>query len=195
MSVWEKAQALCAHAEQLPVAQEVGVELDAIERQRSLLSDVDGVASQVAKLTAALRQEITVRRQQLVEAVQSAVGQLEDDATWGQLDASHRQAILQNSGLAPPEPLDIATDDRLLASLAGRSLSGWRDVTDAVDSRAAQALTTAAKRVGEKRPGATPVTVSVRKGTLADADAVDRWIELHRAKLSEAVAKGPVIVQ
>jgi hypothetical protein len=195
MSVWEKAQALCAHAEQLPVAQEVGVELDAIKRQRSLLSDVDGVASQVAKLTAALRQEITVRRQQLVEAVQSAVGQLEDDATWGQLDASHRQAILQNSGLAPPEPLDIATDDRLLASLAGRSLSGWRDVTDAVDSRAAQALTTAAKRVGEKRPGATPVTVSVRKGTLADADAVDRWIELHRAKLSEAVAKGPVIVQ
>ena len=36
---------------------------------------------------------------------------------------------------------------------------------------------------------------NVRLGTLADEEAVQRWVAEHRGKLTEAVRKGPVIVR
>jgi hypothetical protein len=195
-SSWHKAQTLRPYAERLPIAEEVGLELDAIREQRSLLADIDHVAPLVAKLTGALREDVTAMHEQLTEAVRSAAGQLSVDATWKQLDTDDQQEILVANGMAPPGALSVATDDRLLASLAGRDRSAWQDAIDVVESRAAQALSKAAERVSE---GGSDVVVSttvlVQKGTLPDADAVDKWIELHRAKLTEAVAKGPVIVQ
>jgi hypothetical protein len=196
LSVWEKAQGLRSHAGQLPIAQEVGAELDAIKAQRSLLADMDHVTPLVAKLTAALRQDVVAMHGQLAEAVGAATDQLGSDATWKQLDTDDQQDILLANDMSPPDALSIATDDRLLESLAGCSLSWWRNAIDAVGSRATQALSKAAERVNRGQPdGVTPITVMVQKGTLLDADAVDEWIELHRAKLNEAVAKGPVIVQ
>ena len=139
---------------------------------------------------------MTALHEQHAAEVQTKVAQLDADATWKQLDVDVQQEILLGSGMGPPDSLDIATDSRLLTSLAGRNLSAWKDAIDAVGSRAAQALAKAAERVSQAQPDAVvATTVSVQKGTLADADAVDTWIETHRAKLKEAVANGPVIVQ
>ena len=92
-----------------------------------------------------------------------------------------------------PEPLSVETDNALKRALDARSLAAWRSEIDAVEARVAKALEAAAKRLDDDDP---PVTyVRVRRGTLADEDAVQRWVAEHERKLTEAVREGPVIVR
>ena len=58
-----------------------------------------------------------------------------------------------------------------------------------------QALSAAAERMREKDPDVVTTTIAVRRGTLADEEAVQAWVDEHKQKLTEAVAKGPVIVK
>ena len=192
--LWELAVALCRHARgELEIAEEAGVELAAIEEQRSLLAETDHVSPCVAKVAGALRGELAARHGELGEAVARATEGLEADATWAKLDGLARGEILRGVGLVVPSALAVETDGALRRELDRRGLAAWRSEIDAVRGRVAKALEEAAKRVGE---GGEVVTyVKVRLGTLEDEGAVQRWVAEHEGKLAEAVRKGPVIVR
>lgn len=192
--VWEKAVALRRHAVGLEVLDEVGPELDAILAQRSLLDDTDQVTPLAAKLSGALRTELTAAHSTLAKAVAGAEKQLRADATWKKLDDAAKTEVLSAVGLAPPAALKVASDDELLATLAMTSLQAIRAEIDAVDSRVARAIEIAAARLAKKDATETTSTVLVRKGTLADEAAVDEWLDETKEKLVEAVKNGPVIV-
>ncbi len=192
MPSWDLAVAFRGHAAGLPVADEVGGELDAVAEQRSLLDEMDPVAPCVAKLAGALREELGRLRDGLDRAVAEAVRRLEADAGWSALDEPERHAVLTDVRLVEPDPLAVETDEALLRELDARSLAAWQAETAAVPDREASALAAAAERLGE---GREPIAVAVRRATLTDEDDVRRWLDEHERKLMEAVKKGTVVVR
>lgn len=196
LSTWDLSVALLKHAAGLPVADDVQPEVDAVRSSRSLLSEVDHVAPLVSRLGAALRAELSNSHAELCVAVADAISTLEADATWSQVGAPTREAILRDVGLVPPPALEIGSNAALLGALDARSLAGWNDVRDAVRPRQARALGQAAEigTIGRGK-GRQTTTITVRRGTLADEAAVRDWIAEHQDTLVAAVKNGPVIVQ
>ena len=194
---WELTTSLRRHAARLPVANEIGPELDAILTERSLLDEKYSVAVQTAKLAAALRAELTASREALDVAVREASEELEADPSWKGLDPAQREAILREHSLTPPAALDVSTDEALRRTLDERPLSAWRAEADAAPTRFTRALAAAAE-VGSEPPvptGPKPTTVTVRRVTLTDEAAVQDWLGETEATLRQAIRKGPVIVK
>ncbi len=189
---WESAEAFTHHALGLAVLERVGPELGAILTQRSLLDDTDHVTPQVAKLAAALRENLTARHAELTKAIRKADATLAGDATWSKLAAAAQAEVRRGVGLDLPPRLDIASDETLRRMLDARPLSAWQSAVDAVGERVAKALDAAARQLDEGRPA---TTVPIRRGTLADEAAVRAWLGEHEEKLIDAVRKGPVIVR
>ena len=189
---WKLAGALRRHAAGLPVADEVGKELDAVAERRSLLDEMDPVAPCAAKLAEALRKELVQVRAALDQAVNEAVERLGADDTWRQLDEEARAGILSRAGLVEPRPLAVETNPDVRKELDERSLAAWRAEIEAVQSREATALEEAAKRLAD---GRAPVAVQVRRGTLKDEASVRAWLDEHERRLMEAVRKGTVVVK
>ncbi len=192
---WETAVAFRRHAEGLPIAAEVGPELDAVHQQRSLVDETDAVSPLVAKLAAALRKSLTRAHAQLADAVAQAEAELAADGTWTRLEVRAQTEILRAVGLDAPPALEIASDGALRDLLDARPLSAWSAAIDAVPQRTAKALEEALQRLEPAQGGQQTVTVTIRRGTLADEAAVRAWVAEHEAKLKEAVAKGTVIVR
>ena len=192
---WDLALALCRHAEgELKIADEAGVQLDAVKEQRSLLADTDHVSPCLAKLASALRRALADRHQKLEQGVAGAIDALAGDATWSQLDGVVQGTILRQVGLGRPAPLAVETNDSLKSMLDARRLAAWRSEIDAVPERLARALEEALKRL-EKEEGPPVTYVKIQPVTLSDDAAVQRWVEEHERRLTEAVRKGPVIVR
>ena len=189
---WKLAVALHGHAEgELDVAEEAGKQLEAVQKQRTLLDDTDHVSPCLAKLAGVVRTKLAGRHRELGLAVERAVERLAGDATWAKLDTSTQGAILREVGITIPPPLAVETNDALKRALDGRNLAAWISEIDAVDARIAKALEAAARRLDKE---GRVTYVKVRLGTLANDVAVQRWVAEHEQKLTEAVRKGPVIV-
>ena len=192
---WDMAVALCRHAEgELDIADEAGVQLDAVKEQRALLADTDHVSPCLVKLAGALRRELADRHQRLEQVVAEAIDALSGDATWSKLDGAVQGAILGRMGLEQPAPLAVETNDAVKRTLDARSLAAWRSEIDAVPERLARALEEAVRRL-EKEEGPPITYLKIQPVTLSDEAAVQRWVAEHERKLTEAVRKGPVIVR
>lgn len=192
---WDLATALHRHAdgELSAVADEVGQQLDAIRNQRTLLDDTDPTGPCVTRLGDALRGELTTLHERLTAAVEAAIARLEADPTWQNLSASVQSEILREVGLTPPRELRVGTNGALKTELDSRGLAAWRSEIDAVPTREAKALAEAGRRTGGDRDMFK--RVPVRRGTLGDAEAVQKWLDEHEQKLMTAVRDGPVIVE
>ena len=192
---WDLATALRRHAEGLPVAAEIGPELDAIHAQRSLLDKTDPVRPLVATLAGALRQALSAMHLKLTTKIEAAGATLLSDASWSALAPRDQQEIRRRTGLEAPAGPAVATDDELRRTLDARPLAAWRAEIDAVTARTDRAMEEAAKRLHEIEPELRTTTVKVRRGTLADETAVRDWLQEQEEKLVEAVKNGPVIVR
>ena len=193
--VWEHTVALRGHAEALPVAADIGPELDAVIGQRSLLAETDPIGPLAGKLAAALRDALAARHSQLHGAVERAATELAGDATWAQLAATDQRAIRSRLNLEIPAAPNVATEQDLVRALDKRPLGAWQSEIDAVAERVAQALQEAAGCVDQAKPTRQTSTVEIRRGTLTDETAVRAWLSEQEAKLLSAVRNGPVIVR
>ena len=115
------AVALRRHAAGLPIAGDVGAELDAIAERRSLLDEMDPVSPCVAKLAKALGEALGKARDGLAKAVADATARLDADRAWSELDDADRAAILSDMGLLAPAPPAVDTDQACDGS--------WRSTT------------------------------------------------------------------
>ena len=209
MPGWKQAVAFRRQADGLPVAADIGADMDAIAAQRSLLTGTEQVWPIVATLATALREVLVEKHKELTEAIETAHATLAGDATWSRLDATAQAEICQRLGLDVLPGLNVATDVDLRRTLDARPLAAWRSEIDAVDNRIGRALQEAAKLIDADRPGGSgdakdgtgpqkqsrTTTVHVRRGTLPDEAAVREWLREQEEKLSQAVRKGPVIVR
>lgn len=192
---WNTLEALCGCAAGLNGIGEVETQLDAIRDARNLLNETDHLSPLIDQASGLLRKTVTGLHRRLTDAVNSSLAALESDSTWTRLSPDDKKQIIDRRGLAVPVPLSISAEAELLGCLHTRPLTAWRAEIDAVPSRQKQALQDAAELLKEKEPEITTSTVAVERGTLSTTQDVGAWIERHRARLHDAVAKGPVIVE
>jgi hypothetical protein len=148
----------------------------------------------ISKLAAALREALTAQHASLAAEIRRAQATVAGDATWAKLDPATQTAILVEVGLQPPPALEVSSNEQLARALDVRPLDSWRDNQDAIPQRTARALEAAVGRLPGADPKRPPITVAIRRATLADEAAVRAWVAEHEAKLLEAARKGPVVI-
>lgn len=195
LAQWNTLEALCSCAAGLDGIAEVETQRDAIRDARNLLDDTDHLAPLIDQASGLLRKAVTDLHGKLTDGVNSSLGELEGDSTWSKLSPDDKKQIIDKRGLSVPPPLSISSEAELLQTLQSRPLSTLRAEIGAVPSWQKQALQDAVELLKEKEPEVTTTTVAIDRGTLSTTQDVDAWIERHRTRLHEAVAKGPVIVE
>ena len=175
---WNDLQRLLRHADVLPISRTVDPVASAIRDGRQLLDDPDPIMPLLDDLTDALRGELKQRVEQLADAQQAAVEQLEAWDGWSKLDARARASIIEGAKLTTLSAPDISTDAKLLEALDAVPLSGWQDQISLVTSRRDQARRRAAKQLEPES-----VSVAPPSATLKTPDELDAYLAGLRAEV------------
>lgn len=185
LPAWREAHSLLRHARSLPTYDERKAALDAVEAQRSLLTEPDPLAPILAALRADLRAAIQQAHDGALAARQAAVGKVVDTPQWANLPEGEQAAFLANNGLADPAAPDIADDTRLLDALERRTLSARRDQAAAFAGKAGPAVDKLIERV---TPKAT--VIHPKPGLIATEQEADAYLATLRATIVEALVDG-----
>ena len=186
---WQRLETLLKHAQTLPIATEVEAQVEAILANRSLLETPDLVTPLIGQLTTALRAAANDAHQRLRSDRDREVGALEASDEWQRLSTEDQQRVLTDNGLQPISPIDLSTDEALLATLEATSLQTWEIRVTAVQAQAAKARQEAARILEPKA-----VTVRPTAATLKTKEDVEAYVERLRAQLLEQVANNPVVI-
>jgi len=187
--VWRSVERMAHHATGLQAAAKHVAEIEAVRAQRLLLAPTDPVAPLRSALADALRVAVTSAREAHGRAHRAALDTLAKSDVWGRLSSEQQGQMVASAGLAPPAPLDVSTDEALLAALDALPLAARQAAPDAVVGQQERALALAAR---ELEPKVRPV--AIERATLKTADDVKRWAARQEEKLLEAVQSGPVLV-
>ena len=187
--VWEKLGRFLRHAGGVEGCDEVRAAADGVEENRLLLDSTDHVTPLVKKAASALRSTVKAAHEGY-EACHAAESEcLETMDTWQKIEDSNRQDLLRNAGIDGIPELSVASDDELLTTLERTPLPSWRDKTDALSGRFAQAKATAAKLV---EPRIQPVRLN--SGTLTTKDEIHNWLAEQEKTLVEKLKDGPIVI-
>jgi hypothetical protein len=187
--IWELAERMARHAAGIAAAAEPIAQIDAVRRERMLLAPVDPVSPIRAALADLLRKAINEAQAEHETAYKSAMEALAKNSTWQQVPANKQNEIMADAGLVPPKKSDISSDELLLASLDNRSLAARQAEALAVTGRVQRALEVAAKFLEPKVR-----VIDIERATLRSKDDVEKWLERTGKTLSDAVKRGPVLV-
>jgi hypothetical protein len=187
---WQVLQRLLAHASSQPSSYQIRPQAEAVHSNRSLLANPDPVQPLIADLSNDLRAALKLARDRLVEARDRELAAFEKTDEWRKLSDEQWQKILRDNGLGPVEPLNVGTEEQLLATLDAKPLKTWEDWIVAVPARIAKAREQAAKLL---EPQA--VRVHPRSTTLRTATDVEVYLEELRTDIMAHIQAGkPVIV-
>lgn len=175
---WEVACALLEHASSLPLADELGPQLGAIEAQRGLLAEPDPLPPIINSLVEGLREELTAAYKHLQNTYASEAKQLHESPTWQQLPVEEAKEIAQRNKLTVPEAPELGTETNVLTALRHSSLSDLENRTAAIHGQVAKALQEAATFL---EPQAAPVHLPKR--TLKTREDVETYL----AQLEEII--------
>lgn len=186
---WHTLQSMLEMAAALPVAAKVGPEAEAIRSSRNLLDKTDYVTPLLKQVEDALREAVKQSHAAALRVHEREGDGLDASKAWTELDRAQRERIAQAAGLQPIPELDIATQDKLLASLRNRPLSSWAELADGLPTRFANAKAAAAKELEPKTQ-----IVKLKSDALTDEAAVKDWLAGVEKHLVEKLKHGPVVV-
>jgi hypothetical protein len=186
---WQTLQRLLQHANPLPIYAQVATQVEAIQANRSLLTNPDPVPPLCACLTDDLRTEVQTRREKHLNAYDEKIGDLEEAAVWQRLAAVDQKQIRQQQGLVALELLKVGTEAELLATLDATPLKEWENRTAAISERIKAALLEAARRL---EPKAERVTLP--SASLKTEEDVDTYLTKVRAAIMTHIADGHSVV-
>lgn len=187
---WHALERLLKHAERLPVHADVAPQVAAIRSGRTLLAEPDPVPPLCSRLCDALRDAVNAARTAHLDAYGAQVAALEEDPVWQKLGEADQTQIRRANGLEPLEPLDIATEEKLLKTLDATPLAEWENKTAAIAERVTRALLEAARQLEPKA-----VRVNVPAATLKTTEDVTAYLERVRDEIMQHIAAGvPVVV-
>ncbi|HUX87344.1 MAG TPA: BREX system P-loop protein BrxC [Chloroflexota bacterium] len=187
---WNRLSALLDFARDLPIAAAVEPSVEAIKANHALLDDPDPAAPVMAQLASALRAALREAHDRLKGLRDGEVGTLEASADWSQIGQIDRTQIRTTNGLQPVPPLDLGSDESLLAALTTAPLREWEDRIIALPARVAKAREQVAKLL-------EPTAVSVRLpgATVRNVPELEKYLEqLHSKLLPYAEAGTPVVI-
>ncbi len=187
---WQMLQRLLVHACNLPVVNELDLQVTAIKDARALLDDPDPLSPLINRVTAALRTELLTARQRLIEAQDRELKSLEASQEWQSLAEADRQRILNRNALGSVPQLNFGTDEELLATLDDTSITSWEDKIAAPPGRVRKVREEAAKLL---LPEA--IRLSPRQATLKSVGEVDAYLATLRTEIITHIEAGnPVIL-
>ena len=162
--------------------------LEDVRSQRRLLDEPDPIPPLRQDAAAELRSRLNAAFDAYEAALAAAEALLHADANWQKLSPEDKHAIRADNGLLPVARPNVASPEDIVAALTSRNLAAWADLTRGLKAGAQAALDEAAERL---QPEIQPITLPA-PGTLADAAAVEAWLEGVRTTILAALANGPV---
>jgi hypothetical protein len=189
-AAWRTTQELLRHARGLPMVTELQPQLEAIESQRSLLTDPDPLAPLTSRLLEALRSALHDAVQRYVEAHRQALSELEQSTEWGRLSSEQQTQLVAHHGLEAPAAVHFGSDAELMTALEATPLMAWETQNAALPERVARAREAAARLL---EPRAVPLNLPRR--TLKSSEDLEHYLEEVRTMIqSQLDAGNPVIV-
>lgn len=189
MPHWQRLERLAHYAASLPVMAEVGPEIEAIRRSRTLLDDTDFVTPLLKRLESALRDSLREAHGRCLEVHSECRAHLDASLDWQRLPPARRAEIERCNRLEPVPALEIGTEARLVAVLEQRPLDRWAELAEGLPTRFAKAREDAARAL---EPAVT--SVRLQSGILRTEADVSAWIRDTQAGLLRRIGDGPVVI-
>lgn len=187
---WQVLQRLLYHAKPLPNYADLQTQVEAIRANRSLLASPDPVPALCTSLTDDLRQEVRSAREKHLEAYTDKIGDLVESPIWLQLPKKDQDQIRSIHGLNVLEPLNVGTENELLATLEVTPLKEWDNRTAAISERIKTALLEVARRLEP-----TAVRVTLPSDNLKTEADVDAYLAKVRGTIMLHITEGrPVVI-
>lgn len=186
---WQRLERLARLASPLPVMAEVGLEVEAIRKGRTLLEDTDFVTPLCKRLEAALRDAVRDAHARCQRVYDECRAVLEATEDWQRLPQKKRIEIGQLHRLDPMPPLDVADEARLVATLEERPLERWSELAEGLPTRFTRAREEAARAL---EPSVS--SVHLKSPILRTEADVKAWIETTQAELLQRIGDGPVVI-
>ena len=186
---WQVLQRLQKFAQPLPISEQVACEVQAIQDNRSLLSDPDQVGPLCLKLTDALRMAVQAVREEHLAAYREKISNLDASPVWAKLSDKDQSQIKASNGLSPLPPLRVATEADVLETLDETPLPEWENKTAALSERITRALLEA-----ERRLEPTARRVNLPTASLKTVGDVDEYLAKARIMILEHVNAGVPVV-
>jgi len=186
---WKRLEELVGFGESLDGIAEIRAELDSLRSSRALLDDTDYVAPLCKKLEQMLRQQLKQRHGDCKAVFAREFEALASAEEWSKLSRAQQEAIATANRLDPIADLDAGDEDRLVRSLADRSLRGWTELADSLPTRFAKARADAARELEPKTQ-----TVTLRSAALRTEADVRTWIATTESELLARLGQGPIVI-
>lgn len=184
---WNRLTELLLHAKALGPYPTLKAEVDAIEAQRSLLSDPDPVRPLLDKTVDLLRQALNAKLESFEQTFKQQQAQLYADADWNKLTDAQRTELAVQHNLVAPLAVSIGTPEDLQDALDECDLDHWVSKTQALSSRFEAARHAAIQML---KPNV--VYVPLPKRTLNDEAELNSWLADVDALIREKLKSGPV---
>ncbi len=187
LPVWNQLTSLLVHAKDLGPFAELKTDTDAIQAQRSLLSEPDPIRPLLDRTTDLLRTALNAKLDGYGEVFDQQQAHLAADADWLKLSAEQRTQLAQSHHLLPAQDIALATPEQLQDALDECNLDHWISKTQALSSRFDAARLSAALLL---KPNV--VHVSIPKRTLNNQDELKIWLTEVEQLLTDKLKNGPV---
>lgn len=187
--IWNSLQQCLRHGNGLADFAEIESSATSVCDERRLLDATDHVTPLKKKATSALRTAINTAHKTHVDRHTREMTALTANDSWKKITDAQRHQILDDEGIALAPSINVGSDEELLRTLDSAPLGSWRDKTDALPSRFANAAMKAARLLEPKTQ-----RVHLTSGTLHSEADVKAWIAKQETILIETVRKGPVVI-
>jgi hypothetical protein len=186
---WNTLQRLQQHAKNLEVPSQLAPQIQAIQTNRSLLTDPDPVAPLISQLVEVLRTTLQDANQRHQEIYQAQTGKLNQTEAWGSISEVQQAMILFQCGLSGFITPKVGSEEELLASLDTQSLSAWENLIAALPARFSQAALQAVKILEPEAIKIIPKSV-----TLRSLEEVDAYLSELRSEIKKHLDNGNPVV-
>ena len=186
---WRILQNLLRRADGLDIAAEIGLQVQAIVDNRSLLKDPDPIAPLCDRLCQDLRTALVESHRKFVAEHVAQLKHLDDADAWRNITEEQRSDILSSRKLMQVPTISVGTEQELLDSLNRISLEEWTSQRDALPERFNQSLHDAAVLLEPKVQ-----RIRLPSATLKTEQDVDDWLSVVRDKIITHLHDGPVVL-
>jgi len=187
--IWGSLQKFLHHGRGLADLTEIESSATSIRDERRLLDGTDHVTPLKKKSAGALRTAVNATHKAYADLHAMEMKALSANDSWQKITDAQRQQILNEEGIADVPAISVGSDEDLVRTLDAMSLDSWRDKTDALPNRFANAATKAARLLEPKTQ-----RVHLSSGTLHSEAEVKKWIASQETKLIEKVKTGPIVI-
>ena len=168
---WETLCTLLKHVDQLPEADELRKQAEAVKSERRLLDASDPVPDIRKAAVDALRAAVTAAHGDYERTYNEQMAVLTASDNWKKLTADQRKQILAHEDIGQLPALSVGSETDLIRSLEQTSLPAWKTKTDALPQQFARAAVAAAKLLEPKTQ-----RVHLTSGTLKTEQEVKAWL-------------------